>query len=95
VFIRSNVISMGNWNHVALCRANGITRMFINGVLASIPTADTKNYLSGGSAGNYRPTIGCTDGGDSLFGTIDDFRISRVARYIANFTPPQQALPRQ
>lgn len=94
-FISSNVISMGTWNHVALCRANGITRMFINGVLASTPTADTKNYLGGGSAGNYRPSIGCTDGGDSLYGFIDDFRASRFARYIANFTPPQQALPRQ
>jgi len=94
-FISSNVININMWNHVALCRANGITRMFINGVLASTPTADTKNYLGGGSAGNYRPSIGCTDGGDSLFGYIDDFRASRFARYIANFTPPQQALPRQ
>ena len=94
-FIRSNVINMGVWNHVALCRANSVTRMFINGILASTPTADTKNYGSGGSAGNYRPTIGCTDGGDSLFGYIDDFRMSRFARYISNFTPPQQALPRQ
>ena len=95
VFITGDVISMGQWNHVALCRANGITRMFINGVLACTPTADTKNYASGGSAANYRPCIGATDGGDSLFGYIDDFRISRFARYIANFTPPQQALPRQ
>jgi hypothetical protein len=69
--------------------------MFINGALACTPTTDTKNYGSGGSAGNYRPTIGATDGGDSLYGYIDDFRISRFARYIANFTPPQQALPRQ
>jgi len=95
VFSSSNVISISQWNHVALCRANGITRMFINGVLASTPVADTKNYASGGSAGNYRPTIGCTDGGDSMYGYMDDFRISRFARYIANFTPPQQALPRQ
>ena len=95
VFSSSNVISMAQWNHVALCRANSVTRMFINGVLASTPVADTKNYGSGGSAGAYRPCIGCTDGGDSLYGYIDDFRISRFARYIANFTPPQQALPRQ
>jgi len=28
-------------------------------------------------------------------GYIDDFRISRIARYTTNFIPPQVALPRQ
>ena len=95
VFMSSGVISMGAWNHIAFSRANGVSRMYINGVISGSPTADTKNYLGGGSAGNFRPVIGSSDGGDSLYGYFDDFRISRFARYIANFTPPQQALPRQ
>lgn len=95
VLTSSSVYPMSQWNHIALCRANGYTRMFINGQLANTPVADSKNYISGGSAANFRPSIGSTDGGDSLNGYIDDFRVSRFARYIANFTPPQQALPRQ
>lgn len=84
----SGVLTMGAWNHVALCRANGTTRMFINGVLSGSAVADSNNYLGGGSAGNFRPSIGSTDGGDSLYGYIQDFRPSRFARYTGNFTPP-------
>lgn len=95
VFMSGGVVPMGVWTHIAFCRANGYSRMFINGSLTVGPTADAKNYISGGSAGNFRPSIGSADGGDSLNGYIDDFRVSRFARYVANFTPPQQALPRQ
>ena len=95
VLYASGVLSMGAWNHVALCRANGTTRMFINGTLSGTAVSDTNNYLGGGSAGNYRPSIGSTDGGDSLYGYMDDFRVTRYARYTASFTAPAAAFPLQ
>lgn len=95
VFCVSGVLTMGTWNHVALCRASGTTRFFINGSVSGTPVSDTNNYLSGGSAGNYRPSIGCSDGGDSLYGYIDDFRATRYARYTTTFTPPTTAFPIQ
>lgn len=93
--LRSDVIPLQRWFHAVLCRSNGYTSFFIDGKLACTPLADTRDYGSGGSAGNFRPVIGQTDGGDAFYGFMDDFRATRSARYVSNFTPPQQALPRQ
>jgi hypothetical protein len=83
------------WTHVAVSRANGVMRSFINGVVQQT-AANTTAYANPGAP---YPNIGASyagGGSDSFKGYIDDFRITNgVARYIANFTPPQQALPRQ
>ena len=79
------------WHHVAVCRANGINRLFFDGVVATA-VADTTNYS--GSAGSLY--IGRDSVSNDFLGYLDDLRITKgIARYIANFTPPQQALPRQ
>jgi hypothetical protein len=80
----------GQWHHIAVTRTGGINRLFFDGTLLT-SAADTTNY--NGSAGNMQ--IGW-DGTNQFTGFIDDLRFTKgVARYIANFTPPQQALPRQ
>jgi hypothetical protein len=80
----------GQWHHIAVTRTGGINRLFFDGTLLT-SAADTTNY--NGSAGNMQ--IGW-DGSNQFTGFIDDLRFTKgVARYIANFTPPQQALPRQ
>lgn len=85
-------IPLNGWTHVAVCRASGTLRLFVNG-LVSASIADSSTYKNIGypfSVGNdsnlYAP----------LTGYIDDLRVTKgVARYTANFTPPTQSFPTQ
>jgi Concanavalin A-like lectin/glucanases superfamily len=75
----------GTWAHVALTRSGTTVTLWVNGVsigtatssLAWGPTADP--LYVGGYAGISSI---------SLKGFIDEFRISKIARYTAPFTPP-------
>jgi len=86
----SPAVSAATWYHVAVCRASGSTRMFINGVQAGSTYTDSNNY--GTSAplgiGTYW-SAGSPVTSLTLNGYIDDLRITRgYARYTSNFTPP-------
>jgi hypothetical protein len=87
--VSTSSVPLTTWTHVAVVRYNGIVTPYINGTNA-------------GGAGSYTttmpittaPTIGSDSTGNtgfSLNGYIDDFRITRYARYTANFTAPTQA----
>ena len=91
--VSTGTVSAGAWTHIAICRANGILRSFKNGIVQQA-AADTTAYANPGAP---YPYIGASYGvsSDSFKGYIDDLRVTKAARYIANFTPPQQALPRQ
>jgi hypothetical protein len=75
------------WTHVAVCKSNGTSRMFFNGVIVGTYN-DTNNFATSG---------GLNIGGSSartrwLLGYLDDVRITKgYARYTANFTPPTAA----
>jgi hypothetical protein len=82
----------GVWQHAAAVRQNGYVTVYLNGV-GGTPTLNTTNLDL-----TYVPTIGAyTHSFASAFnGYLDDFRITKgIARYTANFIPPQVALPRQ
>lgn len=86
-------ISANTWTHIALVRSsNTSTTFYVNG--SSVST-----YTSSWTADEDCPlTIGCFNiNGGSLsnyyLGYIDDLRITKYARYVANFTPPTQAFP--
>jgi hypothetical protein len=87
----TSIPTLSTWVHVALCRASGNSRLFLNGVQVGATFADTISIVS--------PTatvaIGATNvGTTALNGYIDDLRITKgVARYTANFTPPTAAFP--
>jgi hypothetical protein len=87
--LQSSVIPATNtWNHIAFTRANSTTRIYVNGISVASAVLTTSygaaNLLVSNDSGYY------------FVGYMDDIRITNgVARYIANFTPPQQALPRQ
>lgn len=85
------------WVHLAFTRSSGVCRLFVNGVVQSINSGinpgtypftsftDTSNVT-----GNLGLAVGANRVGTStLFGYLDDVRITKgVARYTANFTPP-------
>lgn len=73
----------GQWQHVALVRNSGSTKLYIDGT--SIQTiSDTTNY----NATRYVSIGGYYNTSYLLDGYIQDFRVSRSARYTSNFTPP-------
>ena len=87
VLTSSNAHTNNAWNHLAISRASGITRFFINGVVSTATYTDATNY------GTTKPlVVGAQYNGTTAFaGYIDDFRVSNTARYTATFTPTTTA----
>jgi hypothetical protein len=89
-FITGSALQVNQWYFVALSRASGTTRLFIDGVQSGALASDTRNYTdqnffagrTNESAINY------------FSGYIDDLRVTKgIARYTSNFTPPAAQLP--
>jgi hypothetical protein len=88
---------LNTWTHIAITRdATNSIRIFFNGIAqtlnagASTAITSTQSFLS-----TAQMQLGLWSG-VYFNGYMDEFRFTKgVARYIANFTPPQQALPRQ
>lgn len=82
-----NALMVGNWHHIAVTRASGTTRLFVNGAMVGGTYADSQNYVTTAS----RPIIGAmgfTLGSFSANGWMDELRISKgVARWSSNFNP--------
>lgn len=73
----------GEWNHVAVVKANGTMYFFLNGaVIYSLANSASYGFPSG------KINV-CAQGGLYCFnGYIDELRVSNVARWTAAFTPP-------
>jgi len=85
----STYISATTWTHVAITRASGSVRMFINGTLVGGPTTITTD-LTGQNIviGGYYSTTYLWNG------YLDDVRITKgYARYTSSFTAPTAAFP--
>jgi hypothetical protein len=83
----SQYITTGTWNHIALVRNSNTLTVYVNGVsggtsatLGATLSSQTALYI-----GNRE------DNSLSLNGYLDEMRISNIARYTANFTPPAVA----
>jgi hypothetical protein len=84
----TNVITINQWNSIAVVRYSGNTKMYINGTQSGVTFADTINY----AAGNC--TIGGNDftpGTFPILGNMDEIRFSNTARYTTNYTPATEA----
>jgi len=97
---RIGTIPLNAWSHLAVTRSGNVYRGFVNGVqgytqtLALTPYNTLTRGLAVGS--NYTTTWGTGTPTSTINGYLDDLRITKgIARYTANFTPPQVALPRQ
>jgi len=92
-FISNQVssFSTGVWYHIAACRAGGTLRLFKDGVQQGTNATDSTNWTSEGFA-----RIGSNQSSSqTLYGYVDDFRISKFARYTGNFTAPTAPFPLQ
>jgi hypothetical protein len=87
-------ITTNTWQHLAVCRSGGSTRLFVDGVQQG--TTNTS------WTGTFRmDVIGAFFFNGVLFsqpnfvnGHIDDLRITKgIARYTANFSPPDAPFP--
>lgn len=82
----------GAWHHIAVSRQGQALRMFLDG--AMIGSVNTASDFTSPTA---RISIGFQAQGGARYplrGTIDDVRITKgVARYTANFTPPEAEFP--
>lgn len=84
----SSVINTDVWQHVAAVRSSGTITLYVNGTSVA-SGADTDNLSS---TDNFQ--IGAYDGYTlPVQGYIDDFRITKYARYTTTFTPPIAAFP--
>jgi hypothetical protein len=88
----TSTIVYNQWTHLALVRSGTTITLYVNGVSAgtsasqSATLVGTANSWWIGTAGDLAST--------SYFnGYISDLRVTRAARYTANFTPPTAALP--
>lgn len=81
----SDAILTDTWQHIAVVRSNGTTRMYLDGVQVGSDYADTNFYV------RSQPVIGgYTSGANSHYGYIDEVRVSNIARYTGNFTPASE-----
>ncbi len=81
--ISTSVLTADTFVHIAVARKNGLVKLYIDGILKSSKTM----------AGSVLPSeihigrdIGLTN--NYLYGYLEDFRVSHVARWEENFTFP-------
>ena len=82
-------VALNTWVHVALCKASGNTKLFLNGSQEGSTYVDADNY------GTTKPCrIGADFSGNYAFtGYIDDVRVVKgVAKYTGTFAVPASAL---
>lgn len=89
-----NAINDAQWHHVALSRASGTLRLFIDGVLVA-SVADGKNY-NATSVGTFAigAQVNVRNPSYDALCYIGPIRIKKgVSEYQANFTPPNDLFP--
>lgn len=82
----TTTLVINTWYHVAIARASGVTKMFLNGTLEG-SVADATNYLNDVN----RPVFANASKAhlNALNGWTDELRVSKgVARWTSAFSPP-------
>ena len=84
--ISGSAISTDTWYHIAVCRSGTSTKLFIDGTQSGSTYSDSTVYTQP----NDRFILGgyYNNATYDFDGYIDELRISKMARYTNNFTPP-------
>ena len=89
----TTALAVNTWNHVAVSKVSGVTRLFINGIQEGSSWTDATTYINGVN----RPALGIdanTVNSSFLYGSIDDLRITKgIGRYVSSFTVPTAPFP--
>ncbi len=92
LLVSSTTLTQGVWHHIAITRASGVFRLFVNGVLESTNSSHVGASIEDSASNTL--AIGSAEpssGGEDFSGYIDDLRITKgAARYTASFTPPAE-----
>lgn len=92
--LMSGLLNAGQWYHVAISRAAGVCRMFVDGVVQA--TASYTGAISFANNGTWIGSNGWDGTNSYLDGRIDELRVTKgLARYTADFSPPTAALDYQ
>ena len=79
-------LSTNSWQHIAISRASGTIKYFLNGVEQHSASNTTTFSSSQFKIGTYS-----TGGPYGIQGYIDEYRVSNSARYSSGFTAPSSA----
>lgn len=81
--ITGATLTTGQWYYIAVCKASGSTKLFVNGTQSGSTFADSMNYLVAplNIGADYTPS-------SYLNGYVTDLRVTKYARYTTAFTPP-------
>jgi hypothetical protein len=79
----------GAWQHIAVCRASGITRLFVDGVQVGSSYTDSTNY----TAADWNIGRNTATTTRDFNGYMQAFRATAAARYTGTFTPPTPPMP--
>ena len=79
-----NPVPLNQWVHVAFVRSGGVVSGYINGV-SQWSAAHTYNYTA--------TAVDAVYGVGGSYWYIDELRVTKYARYTANFTPPTAPFP--
>jgi hypothetical protein len=82
----ATALTTGAWHHLALVRSSGVGTAYVDGT--SVGSAAVSGTLSTDSSSALAIGGDAAGNGSSLDGYIDEIRISNIARYTSNFTPP-------
>ena len=80
------------WTHLAVTRDGANLRVFINGTQVGTTNTTLGSFAIDNASlnGNIYYIGRTTDGANEFTGFLDDLRVSKTARYTANFTPPTE-----
>jgi hypothetical protein len=85
----TTTLIVNRWYHVALTRASGVYRLWLNGTQEG--SSATNSYNSSARTLGIAATTG---GANPITGNVSNFRILKgTALYTATFTPPTQLFP--
>lgn len=85
-------LNYDTWQHIAVTRSGTTLRLFVDGT-QEYSTTDSGNFNTAGGTNWIGRPFDANWSNPNLW--MDEFRLSRVARYTTTFTPPTAAFPDQ